>query len=79
MEKKALFNLIGQACQLDMDKTYFVTKDLHEAKYQFSINKCIGVDVNKYNGSLDFIEYSNERKIFKRTLKNTIQMRSAKH
>ena len=49
MEKKALFNLIGQACQLDMDKTYFVTKDLHDAKYQFSINKRVGVDVNKYN------------------------------
>ena len=58
MEKKALFNLIGQACQLDMDKTYFVTKDLHEAKYQFSINKRVGVDVNKYN---DFQTLLNTR------------------
>ena len=45
----SLFNSITH--QLDTDKIYSYTKDLYEAKYQFSINKQEGTELKYINNS----------------------------
>ena len=52
-----LLNLIEN--QPDIDKIYLNTKDPYESKYQYLINKREGLDVNHFNDSRAFIEYSN--------------------
>ena len=52
-----LLNLIEN--QPDIDKIYLWSKDPHEAKYQYLINKRQGVGINHFNDSKAFIEYSN--------------------
>ena len=54
----SLFNLISQ--QPDIDKIYLYAKDPYEAKYQFLINKRESTALKHFNGSKDFIEYSND-------------------
>ena len=43
----------------DIDKIYLYAKDLHEAKYQYIINKRESVGINHFNDPKAFIEYSN--------------------
>ena len=50
-----LLNLIEN--QLDICKIYLYAKDLHEAKYQYLINKRQSVGVNHFNDPKAFIEY----------------------
>ena len=45
--------------QPDIDKICLYAKDLHEAKYQFLINKREGRCLKHFNDSKAFIEYSN--------------------
>ena len=54
----ALLNLINN--QLDIDKIYLYAKDLHEAKYQFLINKRESAGLNRFNEPKAFIEYSDD-------------------
>ena len=54
----ALLNLINN--ELDIDKNVLYAKDLHEAKYQFLINKRENTDLNHFNDSKAFIKYSND-------------------
>ena len=44
----------------DIDKIYFYAKDSYEAKYQLLINKRKITDLNHFNYSKAFIEYSND-------------------
>ena len=53
-----MLNLINN--ELDIDKNFFYAKDLHEAKYQFLINKRENTDLNHFNDSKAFIKYSND-------------------
>ena len=53
-----LLNLIEN--QPDIDKIYLYTKDPHESKYQYLINKREGVGINHFKNLKDFIEYSND-------------------
>ena len=53
-----LLNLIEN--QPDIDKIYLYAKDLHEAKYQYWINKREGVGIDHFNDPKAFIEYSND-------------------
>ena len=50
-------NLINQ--QPDIDKIYLYAKDTNEANYQFLINKRKSTILKHLNGSIAFIEYSN--------------------
>ena len=43
-----------------IDKIYLYAKDLHEAKYQFLINKQESIGLKHFNDPKAFIEYSNE-------------------
>ena len=52
-----LLNLIEN--QSDIDKIYLYAKDLYEAKYQYLINKRVGVGIDHFNDPEAFIEYSN--------------------
>ena len=45
--------------QPDIDKIYLHVKDQYEAKYQYLINKREGVDIDHFNDSKAFIDYSN--------------------
>ena len=54
----ALLKLINY--QLDIDKIYLQAKVSYEVKQQFLIRKCEKVDLDYFNGSKDFIEYSND-------------------
>ena len=54
----ALLNLINN--QPDIDKIYLYEKDLHEAKYQFLINKRKSTGLKNFSGRKAFIEYSND-------------------
>ena len=40
---------------------YLYPKDPYEAKYQFLINKRESTSLKHFNGSEDFIEYSNDK------------------
>ena len=88
----SLFDLISQ--QRDIDKMYLCAKGPYEAKHQFLINKWESADLKHFNDSKAFIECSNNmdiiktlikkiwyknNMIFKKTLKNTIQIRYAKY
>ena len=53
----SLFNLINQ--QPDIDKIYWYSKDPHEAKYQFLINKAESKGLKHFHDSKAFIEYPN--------------------
>ena len=53
-----MLNLISN--ELDIDKNFLYAKDLHEAKYQFLINKRENTDLNHFNDSKAFIKYSND-------------------
>ena len=53
-----MLNLINN--ELDIDKNFLYAKDLHEAKYQFLINKRENTDLNHFNDSKAFIKYSND-------------------
>ena len=53
-----MLNLINN--ELDIDKIFLYAKDLHEAKYQFLINKRENTDLNHFNDSKAFIKYSND-------------------
>ena len=53
-----MLNLINN--ELDIDKNFLYAKDLHEAKYQFLINKRESTDLNHFNDSKAFIKYSND-------------------
>ena len=53
-----MLNLINN--ELDIDKKILYAKDLHEAKYQFLINKRENTDLNHFNDSKAFIKYSND-------------------
>ena len=46
--------------QPDIDKIYFYTKDLYEAKYQYLINKKEGIVIGRFSDPKAFIEYSND-------------------
>ena len=48
-----LLNLIES--QPDIDETYLYTKDPHEAKYQYLINKIEGVDMDHFNDPKAFL------------------------
>ena len=54
----ALLNLIKN--QEDIDKTYLYAKDPYEAKYQYLINKCEKVGLNRYDDPNAFMEYLND-------------------
>ena len=54
----ALLNLINN--QPDIDKIYLYEKDLHEAKYQFLINKRKSTGLKNFSGRKAFIEYTND-------------------
>ena len=58
-----LLNLIEN--QPDIDKIYLYAKDLHEAKYQYLINKREGVGIDHFNDPKAFIEYSNDMHVYK--------------
>ena len=59
-----LLNLIEN--QPSIDKIYLYAKDLHEAKYQYLINKRENVGISHLNDPKAFIEYSNDmRDIYK--------------
>ena len=59
-----LLNLIEN--QPDINKIYLYTKDPHEAKYQYLINKRESVGINHFNDPKAFIEYSNDmRNVYK--------------
>ena len=47
--------------QPDIDKIYLYAKDPYEAKYQYSINKREGVDIDHFNDPKAFIEYLNDK------------------
>ena len=52
--------------QPSIDKIYLYAKDLHEAKYQYLINKRENVGISHLNDPKAFIEYSNDmRDIYK--------------
>ena len=52
--------------QPDIDKIYLYAKDLHEAKYQYLINKREGVGIDHFNDPKAFIQYSNDmRDVYK--------------
>ena len=53
-----LLNLIEN--QPDIDKIYLYTKDPHESKYQYLINKREGVGINHFKDFKAFIEFSND-------------------
>ena len=53
-----LLNLINN--QPDIDKIYLYTKDPHESKYQYLINKREKVGLDHYDGPKAFTEYSND-------------------
>ena len=53
-----MLNLINN--ELDIDKNFLYAKDLHEAKYQFLINKRENAYLNHFNDSKAFIKYSND-------------------
>ena len=46
--------------QPDIDEIYLYAKDLHEAKYQFLINKRESTDIKNFNDFKAFIEYLND-------------------
>ena len=46
--------------QPDIDKIYLYAKDLHEAKYQYLINKKEGAGKDHFNDTKALIEYSND-------------------
>ena len=46
--------------QPDIDKIYLYAKDLHEAKYQYLINKREGAGKDHFNDTKALIEYSND-------------------
>ena len=52
--------------QPDIDKIHLYTKDPHEAKYQYWINKRKSVGINHFSEPKAFIEYSNDmRDVYK--------------
>ena len=53
----ALLNLINN--QPDIDKIYLYAKDPYEKKYQYLINKCEKVGLDRFNDAKAFMEYSN--------------------
>ena len=53
-----LLNLIEN--QPEIDKIYLYAKDTQEEKYQYLINKREGVDIDDFNDSKAFTEYSND-------------------
>ena len=57
----ALLNLINN--QSDIDKIYLYAKDLHEANYQYLINKREKVGLSHYNDPQAFMEYSNDMQV----------------
>ena len=58
-----LLNLIEN--QPDIDKIYLYEKDPYESKYQYLINKRERVGINHFNDPKAFIEYSNDRYVYK--------------
>ena len=54
----ALLNLINN--QPDIDKIYLYAKDPYEKKYQYLINKCEKVGLDRFNDAKAFMEYSND-------------------
>ena len=54
----ALLNLINN--QPDIDKIYLYTKDPHETKYQFLINKRESGRLKHFNDPKAFTDYSND-------------------
>ena len=46
--------------QPNFDEIYLYAKDLHEAKYQFLINKRESTDIKNFNDFKAFIEYLND-------------------
>ena len=53
-----MLNLINH--ELDIDKMYLHAKNHHKGKYQLLINKRESTDLNYFNNSKAFIEYSND-------------------
>ena len=46
--------------QSDIDKIYLYAKDPYESKYQYLINKRLGLSINHFQDPKAFIEYSND-------------------
>ena len=46
--------------QPDIDKIYLYAKDPYESKYLYLINKREVADINHFNDSKTFVEYSND-------------------
>ena len=57
-KNNALFNLISR--EIDIDKIYLYAKGPYEAKYQLLIIKRENSNLNRFNYSKAFIEYSND-------------------
>ena len=57
-QKNAFLNLTSN--QPDIDKIYFYTRNLYKGKHQLLINKRGSEDINHFNDSNAFIEYSND-------------------
>ena len=75
-KNNALFNLISR--EIDIDKIYLYAKGPYEAKYQLLIIKRENSNLNRFNYSKAFIEYSMISMIFIKVLKNAIQINNAK-
>ena len=73
----ALLNLINN--QADTDKMYLYAKDPYEAKCQYLINKREKVGLDHFKDPKAFMEYSNDKKMFTKILKITIQERNIKY
>ena len=72
-----LLNLIEN--QPDIDKIYLYAKDLHEAKYQYLINKREGVDINHFNDRKALLSIRVICMIFTRILIITILIKKIKY
>ena len=57
-KRNILLNLIEN--QPKIDKIYFYTNDLYEAKYLYLIDKREGVAINHFNDPKAFIEFSSD-------------------
>ena len=58
----ALLNLISH--QPDSDKIYLYAKNPFEAKYEYLINICEKVGLNRYDDPKAFMDYSNDMQYF---------------
>ena len=73
-----MLNVINH--ELDIDRICLYAKDPFETKYQLLIYKRESTSIKYLNESKAFIEYSNDiDSIYKKTLKNTIQINNEKH